>query len=292
MSHFSCGLQIRVVEGADRGRTFPLDSREVTIGRARNPGDRAPGWVLLNDPMISRIHADLVWDEEQKAYKLLHRSETNPTEVNGVPAAESPLLKIGDQIKLGKTVLDMQSADFRFGGVEPERIGAIHAARRAGVMPTVNKDLAFRDPKRENEQEGNTTSGSRKIALSTRPKMYLEVLNGKQQGQKLPLTGFKIQVGGSTPEVMPDARSWWDQDVILDDSSLPFRCLAWHWRELEKAFEVGFIRETQVSITLERRVDGTEWIAELPTSMGAAVLIRPLDLLHFGQTSVQLVVEG
>jgi hypothetical protein len=287
---FTCGLQIRVVEGADRGRTFPLDNREVTIGRARNPGDRAPGWVLLNDPMISRIHADLVWDEEQKAYKLMHRSDTNPTEINGAPASDV-VLKIGDLIKCGKTVLDLQSADFRFGGVEPERITAIQAARRAGHVPTLNQDLAFRDPKRENEQEGNTTSGARKIALSTRSKMFIEVLSGKQQGQKLPVTGFAVQVGGSNMEDLPESPRWWDQEVILDEATLPFRCMSWHWRELQKAFEVAFIRDVNLSVTLERRVDGTEWIAELPTGLGASVLLRPNDLMYIGQTAIQLVVE-
>ena len=285
---FSCGLQVRVSQGPDKGRTFPLDSAEVTIGRARTPGDRAPGWVLLNDPQISRIHADMTWDDELKAYRLAHRSDTNPTEVNGLPIKEA-LLKIGDHVKVGSSLLDIQQADFRFGGVAPERIGQIHEARRTGTT-VVNHDLAYRNPVREGESRGDTKSASRKIALSTRPNMFLEVLGGAQQGLRLPMTGFQIQVGGNRAEPLPDAPSWWDQDLSIEESALPYRCMAWKWRELEKAFEVMFTRPVAAAVTLERRTDGTEWIAEMPLT--SVVKIRPFDLLYVGKTALQLVVEG
>lgn len=283
---FSCGLQVRVSHGPDKGRTFPLDSPEVTIGRARTPGDRAPGWVLLNDPQISRIHADMAWDPEQKAYRLVHRSDTNPTEVNGVKIKET-LLKIGDHIRVGGSMLDVQQADFRFGGVAPERIGLIHEARRSGAL-SINHELAFRNPAKEGEAAGNTTTATRKIALSTRPSMYLEVLGGSKQGHRFPLTGFQIQIGGSQPEEVPDVPVWWDQDVVIDEAALPFRCLAWKWRELEKAFEVMVTRPVPVAITLERRVDGTEWLGEMPRN--AVIKLRPNDRLYIGQTALQLVI--
>lgn len=285
MSYFSCGLQIRISEGPDKGRTFPLDTREVTIGRARTAGDRAPGWVLLNDPQISRIHADLVWNEEEKTYRLVHRSETNPTEVNGVEMKEA-YVKIGDTIRVGGTLLDLQQADFRFGGVAPERIGQIQEARRAGLIGS-NQALAFRDPMKEVEAHTSTTKANRKIALSTRPQLCLQVLSGEQQGQKLPLTGFQIQLGGSRPEELPEGDPWWDQDLTLEESALPYRCLALQWRELEKAFEVSFTRSVNISITLERRTDGTEWIAEMP--MSSPVTLRLGDFLYVGRSAMQLV---
>lgn len=288
MSFFSCGLQVRVCDGPDKGRTFPLDSREVTIGRSRAPGDRAPGWVLLNDPRISRIHADLIWSEPDKGYRLVHRSDTNPTEINGHPANDQ-VIRVGDIITVGGSRLDIQQADFRFGGVEPERIGQIHEARRSGTLQ-VNNEFAYRDPKREGEAHGSTQKASRKIALSTRPKLYLEVLGGNQKGQKLPLTGFSIQMGGPLSGDPPEVGApWWDQEVLIDDAVLPYRCLSWHWRELQNAFEVALIREIPVPITLERRVDGTEWIAELPAQMGASVLIRHGDLFYVGKTALQLL---
>ncbi|MBS2034315.1 FHA domain-containing protein [bacterium] len=285
---FSCGLQIRVSQGPDKGRTFPLDSAEITIGRARTPGDRAPGWVLLNDPQTSRIHADLQWNYEARQYMLIHRSDTNPTEVNGVPVQEAVTLKIGDHIRLGSTVLDIQQADFRFGGVAPENIAAIHEARRTGNT-VINHELAFRDPVREGEARGNTKTAGRKIALSTRPKLSLEILGGKQQGTKLPMTGFQIQVGGNQVEDVADGPQWWDQDLALNEAALPYRCMAWKWRELDKAFEVRLIRNLTMPITLERRVDGTEWIGEMPPN--AVVTVRPYDLLYIGNTALQLVVD-
>ena len=285
---FSCGLQVRISSGPDKGRTFPLDCAEITIGRARTPGDRAPGWVLLNDPQTSRIHADLQWDFEAKNYKLIHRSDTNPTEVNGAPVTGEVVLKIGDHVRVGSSILDIQQADFRFGGVAPENMAAIHEARRTGTMQ-INNDLAYRDPVREGEARGNTKSGGRKIALSTRPKLCLEILGGNQQGTKIPMTGFQIQVGGNRAENLPDGPSWWDQDLALNEAALPYRCMAWKWRELEKAFEVHLIRNLSMPITLERRVDGTEWIAEMPPT--SVVTVRPYDLLYIGNTALQLVVE-
>ncbi len=289
MSNFSCGLQIRVCDGPDKGRTFPLDSREVTIGRARNPGDRAPGWVLLNDVRISRIHADMVWSDQLQAYRLVHRSETNPTEINGQPVTDA-ILQVGDVIRVGESALDVQKADFRFGGVAPESIHLVHKARQEGVVRH-NSDLDFRDLKREGEShQGNTKSGGRKIALSTRPKFHLEVLGGAQKGQKFPLTGFKIQVGGHQAIDLPEER-WWDQDVIIEEAEFPYRSMVWHWRELDNAFEVSYCREASASITLERRVDGTEWIAEMPSGTGSSVFLRPFDLLYVGKTALQLMRE-
>jgi hypothetical protein len=244
--------------------------------------------VLLNDPRISRIHADLIWSEPDKGYRLVHRSDTNPTEINGHPANDQ-VIRVGDIITVGGSRLDIQQADFRFGGVEPERIGQIHEARRSGTLQ-VNNEFAYRDPKREGEAHGSTQKASRKIALSTRPKLYLEVLGGNQKGQKLPLTGFSIQMGGPLSGDPPEVGApWWDQEVLIDDAVLPYRCLSWHWRELQNAFEVALIREIPVPITLERRVDGTEWIAELPAQMGASVLIRHGDLFYVGKTALQLL---
>lgn len=287
MSLFSCGLQVRVADGPDKGRTFPLDSREMTIGRARNPGDRAPGWVLLSDSQISRIHCDLVWSDDSKAYSLLHRSETNPTLVNGKAVTEIKIA-IGDSIKVGNTTLDIQRADFRFGGVAPEHIERIHTARQSGAIRA--SELAFRDPKREGESQIDTKNPSRKIALSTRSPMHLMILDGAQKGQKIPVTGFKIQVGGHLPEEMPAGPTWWDQDVVIEDSEFPYRCMSWSWRELDKAFEVSLRREVNIPITLERRVDGTDWIAEMPTVHGMHVLIRPFDVMYIGKTTLQLVM--
>lgn len=288
MSFFSCGLQIRVVSGPDKGRTFPLDQREITIGRARSAGDRAPGWILLNDSTISRIHTDLVWSDDEKGYKLLHRSDTNPTKVNEQPVGEH-LVKAGDQIQVGNSFLDVQTADFRFGGVEPERIGQIHAQRQASALP-IRNDLQFRDPKRENEEEVDTRKlNKRRIALSKRAQLALTVLRGPQQGKRIELTGFHIQMGDQTPIELPEGAHWWDQDVVLDEAALGYRSLAWHWKELENAFEVCPLRTLESPITLERRVDGTDWIAELPGVVGASVLLRTGDVVYFGNSAVQLV---
>lgn len=285
---FSCGLQVRISQGPDKGRTFPLDSTEITIGRARTIGDRAPGWILVNDPQTSRIHADMHWDQEKNSYILVHRSDTNPTEINGIPITEPTLLKIGDHIRIGSSILDLQQADFRFGGVAPENIAAIHKARRTNTT-VVNHQLAFRNPLNEGESQGNTKTVGRKIALSTRPKFSLVVLGGSQQGTRFALTGFRIQIGGSQVETIPESPQWWDQDLTINEKALPYRAMAWQWNELNQVFEVRLIRQVSVPITLERRMDGSEWIGEMLPE--AAVIIRPEDLLYIGSTALQLVIE-
>ena len=58
------------------------------------------------------------------------------------------------------------------------------------------------------------------------------------------------------------------------------------WRELEGAFEMS--RRSGYQVTLERRLDGTEWIAELPAV--GVVMIRPQDVIWLGETALHLSV--
>lgn len=105
---FSSGLQLKVIDGQDLGRTIRLDHQEVTLGRAQSKGERAPGWIFFNEPTVSRVHAILRWDENKKHYVLNHRSKSNPSLVNGVPADNKPV-PVGARIQLGQLVLEMQS---------------------------------------------------------------------------------------------------------------------------------------------------------------------------------------
>jgi len=45
---WNSGLQIRVLDGSDRGKVFSLDAQEMTLGRALDPNENAPGWVLFS----------------------------------------------------------------------------------------------------------------------------------------------------------------------------------------------------------------------------------------------------
>lgn len=107
---WTSGLQLKVVEGQERGRTIRLDHPEVTLGRAQTKGERAPGWIFFNEPTVSRVHAILSWDDSRKHYILNHRSKTNASLVNGSPVDHHPIT-IGTRVQLGLLVLEMQNAE-------------------------------------------------------------------------------------------------------------------------------------------------------------------------------------
>ena len=259
MSSFHCGLQFRVSDGPDKGRIFLLEHRDLTIGRARNAGDRAPGWVLLNDPQVQRIHAEMTWDDTEKGYRLIVRGEA-PVTVNQQPATHGILLP-GDVIQFGDSTLHLQASTAILSD----------APRQAAPV------AAPVDP-------GKTIK-------MTRSSKTLEILSGVRKGEKLILKGSKIQLGGLRSEAIPQDKQWWDQDVIIEDPTVPYRCMAWYWQEQEKAYEVSLLRNVPVAVSFERSVDGVDWMSEMPAGMGAAVLVRSLDRISLGRTSLQLVIE-
>ncbi len=281
---WSCGYQFRISDGPDRGRTFALDAIEVTVGRARHQGDRAPGWILLNDPRVSRIHVDLRWSEEKKTYILSHKSETNQTLLNNqlVPPNEDTELKVGDLVRLGDTELDLQQADFRFGGVDPMQASLMaHNTRNRGHHGNANiPALAAYDSKLDNEKSFSTRKAPRKAALTLRPNYQLEVLHGPDQGVVALITGMRIALGGpvADPDAPPPKDRNWDQEVSVRDDALPEFHLLLVWRELDNAFELsrrpgGPVR----TVRLQRDTDGAMWNSELGET---PVLIRDGDLIQ------------
>ena len=289
-SLWSCGFQVRISDGPDKGRTFPLDAAEITVGRARHQGDRAPGWILLNDPKVSRIHLDLAWNESKKTYQMCHRSETNNTFLNRVPMAVnvSQDLKVGDLIRLGDSEIDIQQADFRFGGIDPLQASAMSAHSRAPRNSAHIPVLSAYDSKLDNEKSGSTKKASRRAALTLRPNFHLEVLHGPGAGSAFPVNGMKLMIGGPHPfDAVPPKTKTWDQEVVLDDASIPEYYLSLNWRELENGFElVRTPNQPQGALQLERRVDGFVWTGQLAPDEAASV--RGGDILALGELGLQL----
>lgn len=258
MSSFQCGLLFFVREGPDRGRTFALEHRELTLGRARTAGDRAPGWVLLNDPAVGRIHAEMAWDDSVKAYHLVSRSET-PVLVNG-NAISDKVIRVGDQIKLGSTTIDLlTAAAVAAANAETQKI-KLPSAAEAKAKPV--------------------------IVL----KRNLEILSGPEAGEVLPLKGNKVQIGGPETPGVPADRAWWDQDVMLQDEGIPYRCMSWHWVEAERAYQISMLRPVDVDVSFERTSDGMEWMSEMPSGQGGYVVCRDGDRIIVGKTTLQLSV--
>lgn len=111
--NWSCGLQFRFRNGPERGITYPIDSPVLKIGRSRHPGDRQKGWLYVSDDTVSKLHCELFWQEDRKCFRLLHRSTTNSTYVNGEVVEDVEVFS-GDLIEVGKITLELQQADLRW----------------------------------------------------------------------------------------------------------------------------------------------------------------------------------
>jgi pSer/pThr/pTyr-binding forkhead associated (FHA) protein len=94
------GLEIHILEGDDAGKTFPLETAEVVLGRRMFPEEKKEGWILFNEHTVSRMHAMLQWREGPERYRLVHKSTTNPTLVNGRIMQET-ILYPDDMIRIG-----------------------------------------------------------------------------------------------------------------------------------------------------------------------------------------------
>jgi hypothetical protein len=89
-------ITLRVLDGADRGRTFADVPTPLTIGREEgNP-------IQLNDDRVSRFHLKI--QEDLDKIVLTDLQSTNGTKVNG-ETVQVWVLKPGDVVSLGRSVL-------------------------------------------------------------------------------------------------------------------------------------------------------------------------------------------
>ncbi len=87
---------LSVLQGPDRGRVFRTTRGPTLIGRSSNV-------VPLTDHTVSRRHAEL--RPENGAWELVDLNSVNGTFLNGQRVAEPVILKHGDQIRLGSTLI-------------------------------------------------------------------------------------------------------------------------------------------------------------------------------------------
>lgn len=95
-------LTFQVLEGMERGRVLSNLQPPVTIGREEDNG------IQLNDERVSRFHAKV--QEDSGRIILTDLESTNGTRVNGHPI-QMHVLRIGDQVSIGRCLLLFGSAD-------------------------------------------------------------------------------------------------------------------------------------------------------------------------------------
>ena len=89
-------VTLRILDGADRGRTFEDLPTPVTIGREEGNS------IQLNDERVSRFHLKI--QEDQDKVVLTDLESTNGTKVNG-EEIQLRILRFGDLIAVGRSVL-------------------------------------------------------------------------------------------------------------------------------------------------------------------------------------------
>ena len=93
---------IVVAEGPGRGESFSLLTGMSQIGR----GDDQAVQLDFGDNSISRSnHAAIVYDPDSKEFLLGHGGKSNIVRLNNKPVISNEVIKTGDVIRIGDTVL-------------------------------------------------------------------------------------------------------------------------------------------------------------------------------------------
>lgn len=95
-------INLRVLDGADRGRVYESLAPPITIGREDGNS------IQLNDDRVSRFHVKIQEDDRQLV--LTDLESTNGTRVNGEDI-QLRILRHGDLITIGRSVLLFGSRD-------------------------------------------------------------------------------------------------------------------------------------------------------------------------------------
>src|SRR5688500_7425611 len=128
-----------VLQGPDKGRRFELPDQAALVGRE----SRA---LPLSDNTVSRRHAELVPTDD--GWILRDLGSSNGTYINGLRVTNRYQLKLGDQIRVGRTlmVFGAQPGITRAKGESVNLAGeeaGMDAARRHTVPS--NDDTMVRD---------------------------------------------------------------------------------------------------------------------------------------------------
>ncbi|MDY0062752.1 MAG: sigma 54-interacting transcriptional regulator [Myxococcota bacterium] len=95
------------------GLVLQLPPRRLEIGR-----QATPPCLLLEDTLVSRLHATVTWDPGRERYLLTNEGSRNGTMLNG-QEIEQELLVAGDLIRVGESVLRFHHLDLEVVGWKP-----------------------------------------------------------------------------------------------------------------------------------------------------------------------------
>ncbi|MCD4785703.1 MAG: FHA domain-containing protein [Candidatus Eremiobacteraeota bacterium] len=219
---FDSGFEIRIISGMDQGNTYPLNSKEITLGRKESPDEVLKNHILFVDSSVSRVHAVLRWDLDLEKYVIYHLSKENPTLVNG-RAVKKSLLNPNYRVQVGELSFEVVS---------------IKEKRRRESTVLWQKFKAG-DERGEKEVD----SGYKLI-----------VVEGPDKGESFDLDKNLMIIGRR--KGAGDIRDTYG--ILLSDSDLPDELALLVWNENEGKYNIFQSEDSQVAIKLFRVMETAE----------------------------------
>ncbi len=196
-------ITLRIIDGADRGKTYADLSTPVSIGR------EAGNSIQLNDDRVSRFHMKIHIDRDN--FLLTDLESTNGTIVNGEEATIK-VLRYGDMIRVGRTTLLFGTRDqiqrrlktAKFNDVE-KQLAASSVSDSSVSQPWLN------DPNYQFKlMEGNPPGIPSRLSPSQMAQ-FVEVIEYLHLGFRRLITD--VEAGGSQPPYELNLGQW---QFILD----------------------------------------------------------------------------
>lgn len=290
---WSCGLQFRIRTGPDRGSTLPIDSPVVKIGRARQPGDRQAGWVRVADDTVSRLHCELFWQEDRKSFRLLHRSTTNSTYVNGEVVEDTELFD-GDILEIGSISMELQKADLRWSQADDKAITEWPQRQHEGAgTPPLSPKLQGQDNIKIPGATVAATPSGGGLKISIGPKEPYQFQT--HDNQLYPLKENRIRLGCAVdpeeevetdPEKPKKKKPHFDVHYVLEGADFSYYNLILRYDELYQGYKAVRAGPKAQEITISRVQGGLTWRSSFPEGVevdlipGDALLLGNIELLY------------
>ncbi|MBT9586818.1 FHA domain-containing protein, partial [bacterium] len=324
---WSSGYQLRILKGNQQGLVVPLVEQVYILGRATSQGETAPGYMFFYEPTVSRVHAELRWNEKKKSYFVHHQSKTNPTLVEGLPVdKKSPRqLEKGHKIQMGYLVLEVEplsvSATLPGGGKTPtvspakqEESAKTHKMMVGNILEALSNLNSERgntgrlnEPRNEVRNQPRTPEPESPKAP---PNDYRERDYGASASEPSNSNAtssseiqFTVAQGPDKGEVFvlkeqvgilgralgrDDPRK--GQGVLLHDDSLPKEAAYVVWQSRDQAYGLSESDNPGVAIRVRRVQQGNS--RDLPVGNGPPVLLQDGDIIQLGRSALVCRVKG
>lgn len=125
-------LTLLVLQGPDKGRKFELPEEELVIGRGS-------AHIPLTDNTVSRRHAQIT--PREGLYLLSDLGSANGTYINGLRVTSPQAIRVGDQLRVGRTLMVFGTAP-KLGGIADDdvEIRGADAGMDSAIMHTLSPE--------------------------------------------------------------------------------------------------------------------------------------------------------